>query len=87
MDSKTERYQERVQGTLAAWKTDAEKLRAATDEMFRYHNGNLVLLDALSKCTRCIDEAISRLDSAALVLCILGLANTQENTNGTQAIR
>lgn len=87
MDEKTRQFQERVMDTLAAWQTQAATLRAEIDEMFRYHSGSPIVRDALVKCGRGIDEAISRLDGASLVLVILGLAQQQENpANGTQGI-
>lgn len=68
------RLQDRVHGTLAAWKTDAAKLRESLQEGLRDNAGNLLICSALSKCIDSIDEAVKHVDSAALVLVILGLS-------------
>ncbi len=71
------RLQERVHGTLSAWKTDAEKLREALQDGLRDNAGNLLICSALSKCIGSIDEAVKHIDSAALVLIILALATKE----------
>ena len=67
---------DRVQGTMEAWKADAKALKEAIDAECRASGGDLLAYGALAKCSKGIDEVLTKIEGVSVILCILGIAET-----------